>query len=83
MAHYNAIRSDRAVDDASFLRLKTLSLSYNLSQKAIEKTGLQGVRLFAHGQNLLTFTNYLGLDPEGGLALPPLRSFTFGLEVKL
>ncbi|SHI47316.1 TonB-linked outer membrane protein, SusC/RagA family [Mesonia phycicola] len=82
MAHYNAIRSDRAVDDASFLRLKTLSLSYNLSPKAIEKTGLQGVRLFAHGQNLLTFTNYLGLDPEGGLALPPLRSFTFGLEVK-
>lgn len=81
MAHYNATQSELAVDDASFLRLKTFTLSYNLNQSLVEKLHLNSLRLFAHGQNLFTLTDYLGLDPQGGMALPPLRTITAGLQV--
>jgi len=82
MSHYNATQSELAVEDASFLRLKTMSFSYNLPQPIIERLNLKALRLFAHGQNLLTLTDYVGLDPQGGMVLPPLRTITGGLEIK-
>ncbi|RZK67005.1 MAG: SusC/RagA family TonB-linked outer membrane protein, partial [Pedobacter sp.] len=59
--------------DASFIRLKTLSISYLLQPDLLNKLKLQQVKLFVQGQNLLTFTGYSGLDPETGSGLPPLR----------
>lgn len=82
MAHYDATQSELAVEDASFFRLKTLTLSYNFPSTWIDKLKISSLRLFAHGQNLFTFTDYLGLDPQGGMALPPLRTITTGLQVK-
>lgn len=58
--------SDRYVEDGSFLRLKNLQLGYTIPQKFTEKSGISKVRIYASGQNLLTFTNYKGYDPEIG-----------------
>ncbi len=54
--------SDRWVEDGSYLKLKTISLSYNFPN--IKNKHIQGVKLYVTGQNLLTFTNYRGYDPE-------------------
>ena len=56
--------SSRFVEDGSYVRLKNLALSYNLPSQVVEKLGMENVRLSISGQNLLTFTNYSGLDPE-------------------
>jgi len=56
----------RVVEDGSYLRLKTLSLGYSLSPKTIKKlkNAVNGLRVYIATQNLLTFTNYTGFDPE-------------------
>lgn len=56
--------SSREVLDGSFVRLKNLALSYNLPSNVISKVGLESVRIGLSGQNLMTFTNYEGFDPE-------------------
>ena len=56
--------SSRFVEDGSYLRLKNISLGYNLTSSVVDKIGLGAVRLAVSAQNLLTFTNYSGLDPE-------------------
>ncbi|MEO6349006.1 MAG: SusC/RagA family TonB-linked outer membrane protein [Aquaticitalea sp.] len=57
---------DRYLEDASFLRLRNVSLSYSLSQDVLEKTGVfNGVRVFLQGTNLFTWTKFRGFDPEG------------------
>ncbi|PZD76446.1 SusC/RagA family TonB-linked outer membrane protein [Mesonia sp. K7] len=76
-AYANAMRSDLAITDASFLRLKTATLSYRLP---IQTKGIETVRIYMHGQNLLTLTDFRGLDPEGGQSLPPMRTLTMGVE---
>ena len=56
--------SSRFVEDGSFIRLKNIALGYNLPSEISEKLGMENVRFSISGQNLLTFTNYSGLDPE-------------------
>ena len=56
--------STRFIEDGSYIRLKNISLGYTLPTKLIEKVGLSNARLSFSAQNLLTFTNYSGLDPE-------------------
>ncbi len=56
--------SSRFVEDGSYIRLKNIALGYNLPSSVTEKLGMDNVRLAISGQNLLTFTNYSGLDPE-------------------
>ncbi|OAV68928.1 Outer membrane cobalamin receptor protein, SusC/RagA family [Bacteroidales bacterium Barb6XT] len=56
--------SDRFVEDASFIRLKTASLSYTLPDAVVKSIPLENVRLYVSGQNLLTWTKYSGYDPE-------------------
>lgn len=75
--------SDRIVSDASFIRLKNVQLSYQFPPKWIGKVKLQNARIYSQGQNLLTFTKFKGLDPESQLtfALPPLRTFTVGIQL--
>ena len=56
--------STRFLESGSYLRLKNVQLGYKLSKSALRSIGLSSVRIFASGQNLLTFTKYSGLDPE-------------------
>lgn len=56
--------SSRWLEDGSFLRLKMLTLGYNINPSQVERIGVRSLRIFAQGQNLLTFTKYTGLDPE-------------------
>ena len=77
----------RLLEDASFLRLKNLMVSYTLPSDLLKKTVvIRGLRVYAQAQNLLTFTNFSGLDPEGTNNLyaaqyPMSRQFTFGLDL--
>ena len=78
---------DRLLEDASFLRLKNLMLSYTFPQEWLRKTRfIGGARIYAQAQNLFTFTKFTGLDPEGNSNMyqaqyPMARQFTFGLDL--
>ncbi len=75
-------QSDGVISDASFLRLKNMELSYQFPALWQKKAHLQNARLFLQCQNLLTITNYPGMDPEtGGLSQPPLKTVTAGFHV--
>ncbi|WP_225312577.1 SusC/RagA family TonB-linked outer membrane protein [Pseudotamlana haliotis] len=56
--------SSRFVEDGSYVRLKNLAIGYNLSSQVLENIGIEKLRLSVSGQNLFTWTNYSGLDPE-------------------
>lgn len=70
-----------------FIRLQDLSLSYLVSDKKLKGTPLKEIRAYVAGKNLLTFTNWEGLDPETGTnyagvnGFPVFRTFTAGLSV--
>lgn len=78
-AFYNYYESDGVIGDASFVRLKTIALSYR-----VPETWLFGAscKVSLEGQNLLTFTGYKGRDPEFSTYgyLPPLKIITAGLQ---
>ena len=61
---YNTLGSDRFVEDASYLRLKSLSFTYRLPKKAIQRWGFNNIDVYVTGYNLFTWTNYTGQDPE-------------------
>lgn len=77
----------RFLEDASFLRLKNLMLSYSFPQTWLKKTKfISSARLYGQAQNLLTFTKFTGLDPETNAnmyqaAYPMSRQFSFGLDI--
>lgn len=58
------MHSSRVVEDGSFLRLKTLSLAYSLSDAVLERLKVKRFEVSVSAQNLITLTNYTGLDPE-------------------
>lgn len=60
----NARFSDRWIEDGSFLKLKSVTLSYNLP---LNSEFIQGLQFWIQGNNLLTFTKYLGADPESSM----------------
>ncbi len=60
----NIHNSTRFVEDGSYLRLKTITLSYDFQPKWLKKISLSKLQAYVTGQNLLTFTNYKGYDPE-------------------
>lgn len=78
----NAVNSDLQYGDASYIRLKNVSLSYSLPASWITRARLQQARIYFQGQNLLTITRYRGYDPENRnyLVLPPLKVFTLGAQ---
>jgi hypothetical protein len=64
-ANYAAnLRPSRFVEDGSYVRLKNLSIGYTLPTDVISRIGMGSARVYLSGQNLLTFTNYSGMDPE-------------------
>lgn len=77
-----AYYSEAAIQDASFIRVKNIAFSYSLPSAVIQKLHIQNARLSIQAQNLFTFTNYRGLDPETGFnALPPLKVITGGIHL--
>lgn len=69
--------------DASFIRMKNLSFSWQLPSNWLQKTGLQNTRLYFNGQNLATITKYTGMDPESITGnLPPLQMWTVGVQLE-
>ena len=87
--------SDRWVEDASYIRLKNISIGYNLDKSLINKIKLNSARIYVSAQNILTFTDYKGVDPEVsykgsntnvGLdyaSYPNNKSITIGLKLGL
>ncbi len=75
--------SDGIFSDASYLRLKTVSFSYNIPPRIINKLGVRACRLYINAQNLFTITGYKGNDPEtqNFYGIPTLRTITGGLQL--
>ena len=84
-AYNYASASSLGYTDASFLRLKTLALNYNLPSAPLQKIGMRGAKLFLTGQNLFTFTDYQGMDPEvtngTGASFSDLRTYSLGIQL--
>lgn len=73
--------SNAAYSDASYIRLKTLSFSYQLPVKLIQKIRAQNILIYVQGQNLFTISPYKGLDPEVKNATPVLKTLTAGVKL--
>lgn len=79
--------STRWLEDGSYIRLKNITLGYNLPSAILENLRLSSVRIYAQGVNLWTRTNYKGDDPEQALigtswfVYPQIKTITFGLDV--
>lgn len=91
---YNNYLSSRFLEDGSFLRLKNVSVAYNLPKKWVNRVGISSTRIYASATNLLTLTRYSGPDPEvstldGSTAsqgidfftLPQVKTVFLGLSV--
>lgn len=83
--------SDYFVEDASYLRLKNLSVGYSFAPGVINKLRVQNLRVYVSGSNLMTWTNYTGFDPEvqsgeplmqglDRISYPRARVFNFGIN---
>ncbi|PWJ39209.1 SusC/RagA family TonB-linked outer membrane protein [Sediminitomix flava] len=68
-------------EDASFLRLKNLSLAYTLPQTWTKKLGVEKARFYAQGENLYTFTSFTGIDPEMSTAVQSTNNGTGSTNV--
>lgn len=86
---YFTSSSSRWLVNRSFLRLKTVTLSYTLPQRWIHFATLKDASIFVQGENLLTFSHQQGLDPEQPISgvvsyrYPAMKTFSFGINVTL
>ena len=77
----------RFIDNASFVRLKNIQLSYEFPKQLLQRTGvLGGAKVYVSGRNLLTFTKYTGWDPEIDAITamgnyPNTKQVVFGVEL--
>jgi hypothetical protein len=91
----NLVMSDRFLEDASYLRIQNVRLTYNLPNNIAHALKMTHLKAYVSGQNLYVFTKYSGLDPEvGSLNQNPIlqnvdygryptpRVITFGLNVE-
>ena len=84
MANEMAGHGATLYESTDFIRLKDVSLAYNLPQNAISRIGLSNIKVYVSGRNLLTFTEWSGLDPElvdqdAQRNIPMQKEFIFGL----
>ncbi len=89
----NWVCSDMYIQDASYLRLKNITLGYTLPRRLTSKASISSLRLFARAENLITWTKYWGFDPEigsGSTSLgvdygvyPQARIYTIGFNISL
>jgi len=90
---YNNTLGYGYASDASYTRIKDVTLSYVFSQNLLDKLHLGGLTVYASGRNLHTFTNWIGWDPENNYSTrgsgdwtnnyPLTRTFVLGLNVSL
>lgn len=79
--------SDRWVENGAYLRLKNITLAYNLPDSWLKKISFESARILVSCENVATITGYKGLDPEVGIdgidysSFPPSRIFNVGLSV--
>ncbi len=78
----------RYVQSSSYLKLRNLTVGYDLKIKELKKVRIEGIRFYATASNLFTITPYKGYDPEVSSgtdsgAYPSSRTFTFGVNVTL
>lgn len=84
-SHYNG---DNLLEDASFMRMKNLTIGYQIPRKALDDSVpfIQSARIYFVGRNLLTFTKFRGIDPEVNQnvslgANPNTKQLSVGVEV--
>ena len=65
---YDFAFSDRFVEDGSYFRIQNISLEYTLPQRWVRKVGMSNLKIYSNLQNVCTFTNYRGFDPEVGVS---------------
>ena len=87
-ANTRYINSTAMVSDASFIRLKSLCISYTVSESGLKKLKVSDAKIYVQGQNLFTLTRFDGMDPETSKplqtpSLPPLKVITIGLQISL
>ena len=75
--------SNMVYQDASYVRLKNVAISYTMPEAVVKKLRLQLCRVYLQGQNLLTITGYKGADPETQIVVPVLRVITSGVQLTL
>lgn len=89
--------SSRWLYDGSYLRIKQLTIGYNLPKSVLSKVKIDRARFYVRGQNLFTFTNYKGWDPEVNAdyqasninqgvdfySMPQMRTIIFGISIGL
>lgn len=82
-AFYSLFFSAAEYEDASYIKLRNISLSYNIPQNWLKKIKITSAKIFVQGQNMLTFSNYFGLSPESSSlgTIPPLRIITTGFNI--
>ena len=82
-AHSLNVNSDNSISDASFVRLKNVSISWSLPMRFLQKLKISGCRIYLQSQNVFTISKYIGLDPENQnpTVLPSLRTLTTGIQV--
>ena len=86
--------SDRFLEDASYIRLKNINLSYNIPKSVLDKIFINDLSIYIQANNILTFTKYTGQDPEvsafgssallGGydeLTMPQSKSYSIGVNI--
>jgi TonB-linked SusC/RagA family outer membrane protein len=96
LSNYDNLNSSLFLHDASYLKLKNVTLAYNIPQKHLAKMKLRSLRFFISAQNIATLTPYKGWDPETNrdnsgsitqgvtyLAIPQARSFSAGFNLGL
>ena len=82
----NSRDADRFLENGSYFRMKNISIGYNFRQDWLKNLGVEKLRLFATGSNLITITGYSGFDPEVGIngidqnRYPISRTFSLGLN---
>jgi TonB-linked SusC/RagA family outer membrane protein len=92
---YNWLGSSRYVEDGSYLKWRTITVRYDLGTAMLKRIKLSGLSVYMTGENLITFTKYLGQDPEVGTKIngpfsvaidnsmtPPVKTVTLGLSTR-
>lgn len=93
---YNILTSSRFLEDASYFKIKTITLGYNFPQKWMDRIRMEGIKVYFSVDNAFTFTKYSGYDPEASMSTgpasaaygtdfgyqPTMRSYMFGVQFK-